>query len=215
MRPSCLTLLCMACGLAIGGLFVAMAASPATATPLEPDKCVQLKADRDTLAATGVGELVRQKPSDRRAELSAERLKQVRALINLDGQLRFRCGIDLLLPTLKPDPVEEFVDAGDTAGSGRPSPRAPVIKKAKAPKAPPDQAQVAAPAAPGKAPAVGSTVPPTPRTAAIKTGTTADQAEPAVKPIGKARPKAEDAYRAPASGDPNATSLDKQIPKSQ
>ena len=202
MRPAAR----IAAGLFITLLIAQLTGGTAIAKPLDAEACAQIKAQRDTLAATGVGELVRNRPPANRADISSERAKQVRTLIALDGQLRFRCGMDLLLPSLKPDPVEEFVDAGDTAGSGRPSPRAPAVKKPKAAKA--------APAAPEP---VGAPAPQTPRTAAIKTGTTTEPAaEPAApKAAAKARSKADDAYRAPAGADPNGTPLDKQIPKPQ
>ncbi len=206
-------------GLAVGALLVVSAAT-LSAAPLEAEKCAQLKADRDVLAATGATELVRQKPPERRSDLPVESVKQVRALITLDGQLRFRCGINLLLPTLKPDPVDEFVDAGDTAGGGRPSPRPPAVKRVKAPPRPQtDQAQTAAPVASAPTalsktpPTAGTPVTPAPRTAAIKTGTTPEQSEPATKPSPKLRSKSDDAYRAPAAGDPNAKPLDKPLDK--
>jgi hypothetical protein len=182
------------------GIFSELCASPAAhATPLDAEACIQLKSQRDALAATGLGEVLRQRPPERRADIPPERAKQVRTLISLDGQLRFRCGIDLLLPTLKPDPVEEFVDAGDTA-TARPPARAPA-KKAKAAKAAP--AEAATPAA-----AAGTQAPQAPKTAAA-----AEQ--PAPKAAPKPKPKTDDAFRAAPGSDPTASTLDKQLPKSQ
>jgi hypothetical protein len=187
----------------------------ALAKPLDPEACALLKSQRDALAALGVGDVVRQRPPERRADITPERAKQVRTLISLDGQLRFRCGVDLLLPTLKPDPVEEFVDTGDTAGSGRPSPRPPVAKKPKVAKAPapatpdPKAQPAAAPAA------VGLPVPQAPRTANIKTGASGEPGDQAPKVVTKPKAKQDNAFRAPPGGDPNATPLDKQLPKSQ
>ncbi len=212
MRPTDVTIRHAAC-FSVGLLIASFTCGVGQAKPLDAEACAQLKAQREAIAATGAGDLVRGRPPANRADISGERAKQVRTLINLDGQLRFRCGMDLLLPTLKPDPVEEFVDAGDTAGSGRPSPRTPVAKKAKTVKATPSSA-----AQPAGAPAAeGTPAPAAPRSAAaIKTGSTPEQAEPAApKSVAKQRSKPEDAYRGPPGGNPNGTSLDKQVPKPQ
>ena len=131
--------------------------------------------------------------------------------MDVDGQLRFRCNMELPILTLRPDPVEEFVDAGDTPGV-RPVAKAPVKKaKAAAPKlVVPATKEAAAPA---------ST-----KTTAIKTSSTAGKAEAAAAPpptaaqpkaAAKPRTKADDAYRAPSSGDANGTPLDSQAGKSQ
>jgi hypothetical protein len=186
---------------AVGAVFALYAGAPANAAPLDADACAQLKAQRDMLAATGIGDAIRLRPPERRADIPPERVKQLRTLINLDGQLRFRCGIDLLLPTLKPDPVEEFVDAGDTA-TGRPTPRPPVAKKVKAPRAIPAEATAAA------SPGTLATQPP--KTAAAKPE---QAAEPLARPAPKVKPKAEDAFRAPSGNDTNATPLVRQVPR--
>ncbi len=158
----------------------------ALAVPLDADACAKLKLQKDALVAAGVPALASGGPAV--GSMAGERLLQVRALIDVDGQLRFRCGMDLPLPNLKPDPVEEFVDTGDTAGAGLPNPRAP--KKAKPARA----TAVPAAAAPTSAPA---------KAAAIKTGSTTDGAGAAVSPVtptpkapAKSRAKVDDAYRA-------------------
>jgi hypothetical protein len=214
MRPRQLKIL-QRTAFAAGTALIGIAVQPALSKPLEQEACAQLKSQRDTLAATGLGDVVRQRPTERRADMTPERAKQVRTLINLDGQLRFRCGIDLLLPTLKPDPVEEFVDAGDTATSARPAPRPPA-KKPKAAKAAP--AEPAATTGPAASPTngTGTQVAPSPKTAAAKPVPAAEATvDPTPKAAPKSRTKPDDAFRAGPGGDPNASSLDKQLPKSQ
>ena len=196
---------------------LALACGPAIAAPLDAEACARLKAQRDELHAAGVREAMSQPPPARGTQFPTERAQQIKALIDVDGQLRFRCAMELPIASLRPDPVEEFVDTGDTAGGARPPvAKTPVAKKPKAAA----KAAPAAATAPPPAPAAPSA--PAAKTPPLKTGANADPAQgsaPAAeappKPAAKPRAKVDDAFRAPAAGDTNGTPLDKQVPKPQ
>jgi hypothetical protein len=183
-------------GRLVGPLALPLAVATATtalAAPLDAESCAKLKQQKDALAAAGVQEILRTPPAPGTPALSGERAQQARAFIEIDGQLRFRCGMDLALPTLKPEPVEEFVDAGDT-----PAPPPPKVKKAR-PARPATQA--VSNGADAKAdPAAVATTAPAPAAKAAK-------AQP------KPRPKADDAYRAPPASA--SAPADQQLPKPQ
>ena len=73
----------------------------AVAGPLDADACQQLAAQRDALEARGVRQLVVTGPPQARSQLSGDQIASVRQLMEIDGQLRFRCPLDRPVAALK------------------------------------------------------------------------------------------------------------------
>lgn len=167
----------------------------AVAKPLDAEACGRLKLQRDALESSGIRSAIREKPPMQPTKNLDERAQRISALIQIDGQLRFRCNMELPIATLKP---ETLVDVPDTVDGE------PIV-----------------PAVPRKRPAVaidpvggagvaGTPAPKRPKTAATTaTGSAVgpDKAAApdapdavAVKPRPKPKPKSDDAFRAPAAG---------------
>ena len=181
--PRIFGLIPLAALLATGLTHVALAA------PLDAEACGKLVQQRDALEARGVRQLVTSGPPQARGQLTPDQISHVRQLMDLDGQLRFRCPLDKPVAALKEDPPEEQVD-GTSDGVAA---KAPLPAKQKAKRAPTGQsgeaAKKAAKATPAPAADTAQEVPAAPKTAAVK-------ATPKRSAV-----KADDAYKpAPASG---------------
>jgi hypothetical protein len=152
------------------------------ATPLDPDTCGKLKVEREGLEQAGARSNMAKGPEWAKANLAADKLEQIRRLIELEGQLLFRCSGQRLieLPAgVEADPVA--ATASDDNPEGKDAPAQP---KAEAKPA-------AAKAAPeGK-----------PSPAKAKRRNKAKAA--------KAKGKADDAYKAPPPADPKANPFPK------
>ena len=171
-------------------LALAMApAMAAHAAPLDAEACAQLKLKKDALEAAGARDDLRQAVAGQLPQLPLERAQRVRSLMDVEGQLRFRCMMELPIATLKPETPEDALETVDP-------PAAPKAAAAKAavPKRKKAEPPVAA-RAPGATPAAAAVV------------------VPPVKAAAKARPKVDDAYRAPAAGDANGTPFNGQAGK--
>ena len=177
---------------------------------LDPASCAKLKTEQETMERSGLKEAVSRGPEWAKANLSAEKLNEIKRLIEVDEQLLFRCpGRHLVNLPLEPDPPPppqaddkkgEADKADSPAAVPKPSP-APADKKAaekKAPEkkaAPPPQQQQQ----PRKTPTAKAN-------AAAEAGDGAEpkaeqKAAPKVKATAKPKPR-DDAYKPPA-GDPN------------
>ena len=66
-------------------------AAAAHAAPLEKEECAKLKGEQAQLEQSGVRSSMGRGPEWAKANLSSERLEQVRRVIELDEQLLFRC----------------------------------------------------------------------------------------------------------------------------
>jgi hypothetical protein len=151
-----------------------MACAPAsTAAPLDAATCLRLKAEVQGLEREGVRETLARGPQSGRA-LGQSQLEKVRLLMDLDGQIRFRCG-GAPFVALKEEPKEEPGEAE----TGQP----PIDA-----------------ATPGITLPAGGVVPPVkPRPAAVP-----PEVKPVAIPTGAAVPKskkkpADDAYRPPSA----------------
>lgn len=122
---------------------VILAASPATAAPLEPQACSSLKSEHQGLVAAGAKSDMEKGPQWAKANLQTERLKSIERLIAVEEQLSFRCG-ELLTarPALKelPKPPQVLnadvtgagtAKAGSSAGAGKISSIPPPVRKDK------------------------------------------------------------------------------------
>jgi hypothetical protein len=167
-------------------------AAAAHAAPLDKEECAKLKGEQAQLEQSGVRSSMGRGPEWAKANLSSERLEQVRRVIELDEQLLFRCqGKPLVTFREAADPDPAAVGSRDPAKAPAPNAvRAPVKRTAvqpaagavkEAPKVAPAAKKTAAPsAAPSAAPAKPAAPAP-----AAEAG--AKKAEPAKE--AKAKPK--------------------------
>jgi hypothetical protein len=204
--------LCLALGIAAGLAVM----SDVRATPLDPDACAKLKVEREGLEQAGVRGNMAKGPQWAKANLASDKLEQIRRLIDLEGQLLFRCSGQRLveLPAsveadpaaaTPPDDGAEDKDATPKADAapdaGKKAPAKAPAGKASPAKAKTEDKAKQEDAAKTKAPQKKAPA----KRAAEKTG--ADGGEPLPKAAAakhKAKAKAEDAYKAPPPADPNA-----------
>jgi hypothetical protein len=193
------------------------------AAPLDTDACAKLKLEREALEQAGVRGNMAKGPQWAKANLPADKLDQIQRLLDLEGQLLFRCSGQRLieLPAgVEADPAAvvpsedaaEGKAATEPGGKAEATPpaakKAPVAKTAPATKAP-ATAKVDEKA---KAPAAkaGDKGTPAAKAAPAKRApekAAKDEAEPpakaAAKPKAKAKTKADDAYKPPPSDPAN------------
>ena len=200
--------------LAIGVAAGIAALADAHAAPLDADACAKLKVEREALEQAGVRGNMAKGPQWAKANLPADKLEQIQRLIDLEGQLLFRCSGQRLIElpaSVEADPAAvppgedapEGKEAAEPGGKADATPpaakKAPIAKAAPANKALPATAKTeekakapAAKAAPAKR---------TPEKAAE------DGAAPSAKAAAKAKPKvkgkADDAFKPPPSDPAN------------
>jgi hypothetical protein len=187
-------------GTIYGLMMLGLLARPAGAGPLDADTCGKLSTQRAALEALGVRAILQQGPQK---SLPGERVEQVRQLIALDEQLTFRCLGGRPLVDLKEDPP----DPAAAAEAGAVVPKK--VARPKAQTAPVDGAP--AKAKPASAPASDQTAPA--RDAGTQPAPPKRVAAP--PPAAKPKPKVDDSFRPPASGDPNSRGLGAQAPSQQ
>lgn len=180
-----------------------MAPTVVRGAALDPDSCAKLKTEQEAMEKAGLKETVGRGPEWAKANLSPEKINEIKRWIEVDEQLLFRCpGRHLVNLPLDPDPPPppQVDDKKGEAGKAdapavAPKPVPPAAEKKGAEKKPPDKKpppQRKSPAAKANSSAdAGDEVEP-------KSG---HKAAPKVKAT--AKPKArDDAYKPPA-GDPN------------
>lgn len=189
---------------------LATAPPMALAVPLDAEACARLKQQKEALEAAGARTDLAVSPVAKPESITSERKQRIKSLLEVEGQLRFRCATELPIATLKPEPVEETAETSDTAGSAEPAAKK-VVKRPKTENAKSATAKSDTP----KSETPKSETPKT--TAAPKSGpgnaaspaakaASAITEQPAAKPRPKPRaPKADDAYRAPAPTDDAAS----------
>lgn len=169
---------------------------PARAAPHDAATCASLKSEMSELETGGVRSDMARGPAAAKASLPPARLQQIARLIEVEGQLRFRCPLEKPFVVLK-DAAPEEAEAPVVAP---PKKRVVGAKKAGEPEkgapgkaAPKGQGKDAAKQASAK-PAAAA------KGAAPAAGT---EAKPAPKP--RPKPAKDDAYRPPAQSEPVAT----------
>jgi len=183
------------CGITIfvGALLIKLA-SP-LAAPLDKASCDKLKTEQGALEQEGIRAAVAKGPDWAKANLSGEKLTQLRRLLEVDGQLLFRCN---------GRPLVELPKDADGEVGGETEERAPPTQAGK-PQAPQKKAL-----ATNKAALPAKKAQPKEATAAKKGKPVSPQAAggEAAKPEpkAKAKPKIDDAYRPPAP-DPTSQPL--------
>src|SRR5262249_53277777 len=183
------------CGITIfvGALLIQLA-SP-LAAPLDKASCDKLKTEQGALEQEGIRAAVAKGPDWAKANLSAEKLTQLRRLLEVDGQLLFRCN---------GRPLVELPKDADGEVGGETEERAPPTQAAKPP-------------APKKKALARNKPAPPAKKAQAKEATAAKKGKPASgqgaggevakpEPKAKPKPKIDDAYRPPAP-DPTSQPL--------
>jgi hypothetical protein len=161
-------------------------AGAASAAPLAPEICNNLKAEIAAMEQDGIRAAMARGPEVAKATLTPTQLGNIRRLIDADAQVKFRCPANQSASLLKDVAAEDNPDApgysSETEVGAVPAKpgaaKAPVAKAAK--------------------PKAAAPVPDT------------ETAKSAAKP--KPAAKSDDAYRPPASGDANSTPLQQQVP---
>lgn len=186
------------------------------AAPLDAATCGQLKGEQVRMEQGGVRDRMAKGPSWAKANLAADKIDEVRRLIELDEQLLFRCSTRNLveLPAeADAEPAGANEDGKDAAspkadappaGQKKPAAKSAPAEPAKSPaaKAKPKEAAKTAPAPPKTAPPAKKQTPA--KDAAVPPPEKAAAAKPKPKP----KAKVDDAFKAPApnpSVDPFAS----------
>jgi hypothetical protein len=191
-------------GLVLGAQVLLLAwCGPAAAAALDQDACARLKTELLQLELAGTRTSMARGPDWAKANLAADKLQQIKRLMEIDEQILFRCqGKPLVVLPEGVDgeaaaaPAERGQDgaAAKPAGEGKGTGKGPPAPPAKAKAAAPAAAKAAGAAGAGaKAPAGAAKAAPEPAGTA-----------PPPKPKPKPKPKVDDAYR-PAPAPPAAT----------
>jgi len=188
--------------------------SPVVGAPLDAPACEQLQSRLDHLRSEGAAADMARGPDWARANLSPDRLQRIGALLEVEEQLNFRCGLAkarITLPTIVEGGEEEIPGPGEASVDG--TPKTVVLPQ----KAPPGAKRPAAAAAAGGTPTIPAPKAAAPGTPVTKPAVakpapkkTAAPQKPSVKPAAevtepkkapparkKQQPKADDAYRPP------------------
>jgi hypothetical protein len=181
-------------GLSLSVTALLLQVGAAEAASLDKESCDKLKGEQSQLESTGARGNMVKGPEWAKANLAADKLEEIKRLIEVEELLLFRCqGRPLVVL-----PAELELDPAAKPGETKEDGKEPAAKDAKAPAA----EKKAAPAAKKAA------APPA-KAAAKKVDAPAKAAAPAAK-AAKAKPKADDAYRPPSgatNADPFATQL--------
>jgi hypothetical protein len=93
-----------------------LAAGGAVAAPLDPEACAKLKTSVAELEGQGVRDVLMRGPGARRS-LDAGQVAKVRQLMDLDGQVRFRCVGERPFVALREEPPEDPAEAAALKGT--------------------------------------------------------------------------------------------------
>ncbi len=186
--------------LLLGALAIAL--GDVRAEPLDMATCGQLKGEQARMEHEGVRSSMAKGPEWAKANLAADKLAQIRRLIDLDEQLLFRCSSRNLVelpPDADADPAPAKTDEEGKEAAPATKADAPPAKKPAAKAARPETAKV--PAAP-KTKEAAKTPPATTKAAPKKDAGAAPEAEKAAAVKPKPKSKVDDAYRPPPA-NPN------------
>jgi len=195
-------------GIVLGAAAVLAWAAPALAATLDQEACAKLKAELSQLELTGARGTLAKGPEWAKANLAADKLQQIKRLLELDEQILFRCQGKPLV--VLPEGVDAEAEPPDNAKDAASKPAA-AKDASKQAKPPPAKAQPKA-APPNKAAAAPAKAA-VDKAGAVKAGaakaTTGEAAlPPKSKPKPAAKAKVDDAYRPPpatAGSDPFAS----------
>jgi hypothetical protein len=191
-------------GLALGAQVLLLAwCGPAAAAALDQDACAQLKTELLQLELAGTRASMAKGPDWAKANLGADKLQQIKRLMEVDEQILFRCQGKPLVVLPEGVDGEAAAVPADRGKDAAAKPAGESKGAAKDALAPAGKAKAGAPAA-AKAAGAGAKAP-----AGTAAGTAKATPEPVAtatppKPKPKPKPKADDAYR-PAPAAPAAT----------
>jgi hypothetical protein len=186
-------------GIAVAVAALLLAGIAARAAPLDKEGCAKLKVEQAELEHAGARGNMGRGPQWAKTNLEPDKLEQIRRLLEVDEQLLFRCRGKPLVHLPKdtdPDPAAQEPGAGTAKAAKSPKKKDAVKKAATTPADPTAKAAAKEqPAAKKSAPAAKAPTDKTDGDPAKKSAAAAKKA--------KAKPKVDDAYRAPAP-DPGA-----------
>ncbi|HEU0158795.1 MAG TPA: hypothetical protein VFR00_05765 [Hyphomicrobiaceae bacterium] len=181
-------------GLVLGVQAWLLGAGAAAAATLDQEACARLKTELLQLELAGTRNNMGKGPDWAKGNLSADKLLQIKRLLDVEEQLLFRCQGKPLV--VLPEGVEaEPPQPADRAKEGALPTKAGEAKAAKEPQ-PPGKAQAKQPASKGPA----AKAPSAPAAGAEKAPSAAAAGQPRPKP--KAKAKVDDAYRPPPATTP-------------
>jgi hypothetical protein len=193
-------------GLVLGAQVLVLAwCGVAAAAALDQDACARLKTELLQLELAGTRTSMAKGPDWAKTNLGADKLQQIKRLLEIDEQILFRCqGKPLVVLPEGVDAEAAAVPAESGKDATAAKPAAEMKGASKDPQPPPGKAKAAAPAG---AKAVGAAVkaPPGKAAGAAKAPPEPPAAAAPPKPKPKPKPKADDAYR-PAPAEPATTS---------
>jgi hypothetical protein len=188
-------------GLALGAQVLLLAwCGVAAAAALEQDACAKLKTELLQLELAGTRTSMAKGPDWAKANVGADKLQQIKRLLEVEEQILFRCQGKPLI--VLPEGVDGEAAAVPADGTAAAKAAAETKGASKDPQPPPGKAKAALPAG-AKAAGAAAKAPPGKAAGAAKaTPEPAATAAPP-KPKPKPKPKVDDAYR-PAPAQPAA-----------
>src|SRR5262245_2504717 len=193
-------------GLVLGAQVLLVAwCGAAAAAALDQEACARLKTELLQLELAGARTSMAKGPDWAKANLAADKLQQIKRLLEVEEQILFRCqgkplvvlpeGVDAEAP---PAPAERSKEG---AAAAKPAAESKGATKDAA--SPPSKAKAAVPAG-AKAAGAPAKAPPGKAAGAAKAPAEPPAATAPTKPKPKPKPKVDDAYR-PAPAQPAAT----------
>jgi hypothetical protein len=116
-------------------MMVTAASAPVRAGMLDADSCRRHKTEYDTLGGSGIREMMAKGPDWAKANLTKERMEQVRRYLALEEDVRFRCPLGKARPELEAAENEAGattpLNADETAPAAKAPPAAKPARKSK------------------------------------------------------------------------------------
>jgi hypothetical protein len=114
-------------------IVLASASTPGRAGILDAESCRRHKSEYDTLGASGIREMMAKGPEWAKANLTKERMEQVRRYLTLEEDVRFRCPLGKARPELEAAENEAGattpLNADETAPAAKALPAAKPARK--------------------------------------------------------------------------------------
>lgn len=108
---------------------------PAGAGMLDQESCRRIKSEFDTLAASGLREIMAKGPDWAKSNVTKERMEQIRRYLALEEDVRFRCPLGKARPELEAAESEAGATTSVPSGETAPGTSAPAPKPARKTKA--------------------------------------------------------------------------------
>src|SRR5215475_3083723 len=116
-------------GIVLGAAAVLAWAAPALAATLDQEACAKLKAELSQLELTGARGTLAKGPEWAKANLAADKLQQIKRLLELDEQILFRCQGKPLV--VLPEGVDAEPEPPEKDATAKPAPAKDASKQAK------------------------------------------------------------------------------------